>query len=209
MDRLNLTLEIQANSIGVRRVNVRSNLQIGTLVATIKDKFNLDGHYSLAIKGSRTALPAESALDQLGIPEGAQIQVVRIVESTGVMDAIAKGARQPYSKRFARVYLREQRTLSEYDLGWSPAIIGRRDVRNPSNNRLLAVDLEEMETLPSVSRHHAAITERGGSFYIESIQDRNPTLLDGVRMRTSERYALLPGTLVKVGNIALSFQVIG
>jgi hypothetical protein len=209
VDRVNLTLDIQANGIGVRRVNVRGSLQVATLVATIKDKFNLDGIYSLRMQGSRTALPVDSALDQLGVPEGASLQVVRIVESTGIMDAIARGVRQPFSKRFSRVYLREQRTLSEYDLRWHPAIIGRRDVRNPSNNRLLAVDLEDLETLPSVSRHHAAITEQGGSFYIETVQDRNPTLLDGVKMRTSERYALPPGTLIKVGNIALSFQVIG
>ena len=82
-------------------------------------------------------------------------------------------------------------------------------MRNPSNNRLLVVDLEDLETLPSVSRHHAAITEQGGSFYLETVQDRNPTLLDGVKMRTSERYPLSPGSLIKVGNIALSFQVIG
>ena len=209
MDRLNLTLDIQANSIGSRRVNVRGTLQVATLVATIKDKFNLDGSYSLLMRGSRTPLPVDSALDQLSVSEGAALQVVKIVESTGILDAITRGVRQPFSKRFSRVYLSEQRTLSEYDLRWYPAIMGRRDVRDPRNNRLLAVDLEELETLPSVSRHHAAITEKGGSFYIESIQDRNPTLLDGVKMRSSERYPLLPGALIKVGNIALSFQVIG
>lgn len=209
MDRLNLTLDIQTNGIGARRVNVRSSLQVATLVATIKDKFNLDGNYSLRIQGSRTSLPGDTALDAMGVPEGAALQVVRIVESTGILDAIARGVRQPFSKRFSRVYLREQRTLAEFDLRWQPAIIGRRDVRNPSNNRLLIADLEDMETLPSVSRHHTAITEQGGSFYIESVQDRNPTLLDGTKMRNSERYPLPPGTLIKVGNIALSFQVIG
>ncbi|HEY3291055.1 MAG TPA: FHA domain-containing protein [Anaerolineae bacterium] len=209
MDRLNLTLDIQANSLGARRVNVRSSLQVATLVATIKDKFNLDGNYNLRMQGTRTPLPLDTALDQIGVPEGSTLQVVRIVESTGVMDAIARGVRQPFSKRFTRVYLREQRTLAEFDLRWQPSIIGRRDVRNPSNNRLLIVDLEDLETLPSVSRHHAAITEQGGSFYIESIQDRNPTLLDGVKMRISERYPLQPGMLIKVGNITLSFQIIG
>ncbi len=209
MDRLNLTVDIQSNSIGPRRINVRSSLQVATLVLTIKDKFNLVGNYSLRLQGARNPLPDDGALDQLRVPEGAALQCVRIVESTGTLDAIVRGVRVPFSKRFSRVYLREQRTLTEFDLRWQPSIIGRRDVRNPSNNRLLAVDLEDMETLPSVSRHHAAITEQGGSFYIESIQDRNPTLLDGVRLRYSERYALLPGTLIKVGNITLSFQVIG
>ena len=209
MDRLNVTLDIQENSIGKRRVNVRSSLQVATLIATVKDKFNLDGNYALRIQGSQTPLPGDSGLDQLRVPEGSLLQCVRLIESTGTLDAIARGVRQPYGKRFTRVFLREQRTLAEFDLRWQPAIIGRRDVRNPVNNRLLSCDLEDMEDLPSVSRHHAAITEQGGSFYIESVQERNATLLDGVKLRFGERYPLPPGAAIKVGNLSLSFQLIG
>jgi FHA domain len=209
VDRLNITLDIQSANVGQRRVNVRSSLQVATLVATIKDKFNLDGNYALRIQGARTALPGDASLDQLHISEGGLLQCVRIIESTGTLDAIARGVRQPFSKRFTRVYLREQRSLAEFELRWQPAVIGRRDVRNPVNNRLLASDLEDMEDLPSVSRHHAAITEQGGSFYIESVQERNATLLEGVKLRFGERYPLPPGAAIKVGNISLSFQLIG
>ena len=209
MDRLNLKLDIQANGIGSKRVNVRSSLQVGTLVATIKDKFNLDGNYMLRVPGSHTGLPVEAALDQLGVLDGASLVCARIVESTGTVDAIARGVRQPFSKRFTRVYLREQRTLSEFDLRWQPAVIGRRDVNNPSNNRMLAADLEDMEEVPSVSRHHGAITEKDGSFYIEAVQERNPLLMDGVRLSYGEKYPLQPGAVLKLGNVSLSFQLIG
>ncbi len=209
MDRLNLKLDIQAPGVGSKRVNVRGSLQVATLVAAVKDKFNLDGNYMLRMPGARTALPNDAGLDQLGIPDGTALVCARVVESTGTLEMIARGVRQPFSKRFTRVYLIEQRTLSEFDLPWQPAVVGRRDVSNPSNNRLLAADLGDLEALPSVSRHHAAVTEKGGSFFVETIQERNPLLLDGVKLRFGEKYPLAPGALVKLGNISLSFQVIG
>ena len=82
-------------------------------------------------------------------------------------------------------------------------------MRNPSNNRLLSADLEDLEELPSVSRHHAAIIEKDGSFYIEPTQERNAVLMDGTRLRYGERHPLQPGAVIKVGNISLSFQIIG
>ncbi len=209
MDRLKINLDIQAEGIGSKQVNVRSNLQVASLLANIIDKFNLDGSFILRVPGSRTPLPDEAALDQLGVLDGTSLVCARVFESTGTLDAITRGVRVPFSKRFTRVYLREQRTLSEFELRWQPSIIGRRDVNNPSNNRLLAADLEDLEKLPSVSRHHAAITERDGSFFIEAVQERNPLLLDGVKLRYGEKYPLQPGAVAKLGNVSLSFQVIG
>ena len=78
------------------------------------------------------------------------------------MDAIRRGLRARLSKNFKRVYLQEDRALAEYDLAWQPAVIGRKDHRDPSKNKLLAVDLGDMEEAPSISRHHACITEAGG-----------------------------------------------
>jgi hypothetical protein len=47
MNRLNLTLDIKPNSIGQRAVNVRSSLTVANLIATIQDKFNIDGELML------------------------------------------------------------------------------------------------------------------------------------------------------------------
>jgi predicted component of type VI protein secretion system len=66
-----------------------------------------------------------------------------------------------------------------------------------------------MEEVPSVSRHHGAITEKDGSFYIEAVQERNPLLMDGVRLSYGEKYPLQPGAVLKLGNVSLSFQLIG
>jgi hypothetical protein len=208
MDRMTLTLDIQANDIGARRVNVRSSLLAANLIATIQDKFNLDGNFELRLPGGRQGLPLDSPLDQAGVTEGGTLTCVRVMETTGTLDAIARGVREPWSKNFQRVYLSEARTLNEYDLGWQPAVIGRKDHRNPANNRLLVVDLEEIEELPTVSRHHACVTETNGSFFVESVQARNPTYLDGQRLRAGVKYPLPPGAIIQAGRVWLTFHLI-
>ena len=104
--------------------------------------------------------------------------------------------------------MQEQRTLNEYDLAWQPAIIGRKDHRNPSNNKLLAVDLEDAEDLPTVSRHHACITLREGSFFIETIQARNPTFLDETRLKPGIKYPLAAGSVIQIGRLTLTLFII-
>ncbi len=209
MDRMNLTLHIKPNDIGAKRANVRSSLLVGNLITTLKDKFNLDGNFELRLKGKSEALRPDSALDQAGVTEGGELVCTRVIEASGTLDTIAQGVRAPFSKSYTRVFLQEQRTLGEYDLTWQPAILGRKDHRNPANNRLLAVDLEGVEELPTVSRHHACITEQGGAFYIESLQDRNPLYLDGEQVRAYVKHPLPAGTLIQVGRVWLTFQLIG
>ncbi len=209
MDRFNLTLNIAGSAIEKRHLNVRSSLPVASLIATIQDKFNLDGRYELRLDSeSRPALPLEKQLMEVGVREGATIVCVRIVEATGTEEAIRRGHRESFSKNFKRVYMVENRSLTEFELGWQPAILGRRDVRNPANNKLLAVDLEDMEELPTVSRHHAAITEKSGSFFIEDIQGRNPVYLDGQRLKQGIQYPLAAGATVQLGRVSLTFRLV-
>jgi hypothetical protein len=213
MERLNLTLEIQTQTgnIGAKRVNVRSSLMVANLIAAVKDKFNLDGNFELRVaeRGASRPLALESALDQAGVAEGGALVCARVAEATGTRDAIQRGEREAFSKTFKRVWLVENRTLTEYDLAWQPAIIGRKDHRNPTNNRLLAADLEDIEELPTVSRHHACLTEKGGQFFIEDIQGRNPVYLDGERLRPGAQYPLSAGDIIQAGRVWLTFNVIG
>ena len=208
MDRLSVTLDIQANNIGQKPVNLRSSLVVGNLIATIKDKFNLDGNYVLRLDNHRYELPEDLPLDQAGMHEGSLLVFAPVREETGTLDAIQRGVRHRISKGFKRVYLQETRFLSEFDLVWQPAVIGRRDTRNPSKNRLLAVDLDELEEDSTVSRHHACITEQGGSFFIESVNGRNPTFLNDTRLRMGVRYPLPPGARIQVGRMNLLLYTI-
>lgn len=208
-DRLALTLEIRPNSIGVKKVNVRGSLVVANFIAEIKDKFSLDGNLQLQLGDGGEILNPENPLELTGAGEGSLIVCTRIMESTGTLDAIQRGVREPFGDRFQRVYLSEDRTMTEYDLAWQPAIVGRKDHNDPSNNRLLAADLEEIEDLPTVSRHHACVTMEKGSFFVETIQARNPTYLDGGRLDQGVKYPLAAGSVIQVGRVSLTFHIIG
>lgn len=207
MDRLKLTLNILPNEIGVKEVDVRKSLVVGNLLAEIQDRFNLDGTLELKVEKGDLLAVSES-LEQLGVEDGAKLVCDRVVEDTGTADAIAGGVRESIEGQFKRVYLEEEHTLTEYDVTWQPAVVGRLDHRNPSNNRLLAVDLESIEDLPTVSRHHACITLKNGKFYVESLSPRNPSYLDGKMLNMMRRYPLAPGARLQVGNVFLTFKVI-
>lgn len=208
MDRLNLTVDIKPNKIGPKQINVRHSLMVGNLIAEIQDKFNLGGTLQLRPKGNTEVLPWDASLDQSDIEDGAVLYCEQVIEETGTLDRIELGVRDPIEGDFKRVYLVEKQTLLEFDLNWQPAVIGRRDHRNPSNNRLLAVDLEGVEDLPTVSRHHACITTAGGKFFIEQIQERNPTYLDGQKLPSNRKSALPAGAVIQVGRISLMFNIL-
>lgn len=208
MDRLNLKLDIQAGSIGVKKVNLRSSLLVDNLIASIKDKFNLDGEYELRLSSGRQPLPPSLELDRAGVTDGSMLVVTRIMASTGTLDAIRRGMRARLSKNFKRVYLTEERAMAEYDLAWQPAVIGRKDHHDPSKNKLLAVDLGDMEEATSISRHHACITEDGGSFFIESINEHNATYLGDSRLHFGVKYALPVGSRLGIGRVSLTFYTI-
>lgn len=208
MDRLKLTLDIQVNDIGPKQVNVRSSLVVANFIAGIQDKYNLDGTLELHLESVDEPLSLYAPLDQTGITDGSTLVCDRLMEETGTLDAIQRGVSEPFGEEFKRVYLHEQRTLTEYDLVWQPAIVGRKDHRNPFNNKLLAVDLESIEDLPTVSRHHACITLQEGTFFIETIQARNPTYLDETRLKPGIKYPLAAGSTIQVGRVSLTFNII-
>ncbi|MBM4423805.1 MAG: FHA domain-containing protein [Chloroflexi bacterium] len=208
MDRMTITIEILPNQIGPKRANVRSSLVVGNLLTSIKDKYNLDGNFVLLTKGDRKPLHVDAPLDQEGVADGSVLVCARVVEASGTLDAIKRGERVTLSKGFKQVYVLEERQLAQYDIRWQPAIIGRKDRRNPSNNKLLAVDLEDAEDPPTVSRHHACITEKDGAFFIESIADNNPTYLGDQRLKMGMKYPLPVGSRIRAGRVTLTFYII-
>src|SRR5512144_50079 len=111
MDRMTLTIDIQANDVGTKPVNLRSSLLVSSLITTIKDKFNLDGDFDLRLENSRQSLPAEAPLDQAGVTDGAVLICAPVAQDTGTLEAIERGVRVRLSKNFKRVFLQEERNL--------------------------------------------------------------------------------------------------
>lgn len=207
-ERLNLTLEIEPKKIGKKEVNLRSNLLVANLLAEIQDHFSLDGSLALLPKGAEEQLESNSRLDEAGIQDGDVLLCRKVQGETGTQDAIARGVREPLPDGYKRVFLEEERTRNEYELEWHPAIIGRWDHRDPSKNRLLAADLEGLEELPTVSRHHACITAEKGKFFLEQLAARNPTYLDGTKLHRNRKYPLEPGDTIQLGRITLMFNAL-
>jgi hypothetical protein len=208
MDRINLTIDIQDNKIGRKQVNLRSSLIVANLITTIKDKFSLDGEFQIRLANSFKPLAIQSELVETGVLDGSVLIFERVAQSSGVSDVIERGRRENLSKRFKRVYLQDERTLGEYDLAWQPSVIGRRNRRDPAKNRLLAVDLDEVEDSQTVSRHHACITEKDGSFFIEGMNPNNPTFLNGRQLTPGKSYALTAGSRIQVGRLIFNFHII-
>ncbi len=207
-DRLNLIVDVRSNEVGPRNANVRANLPVRMLIDNIKDKFNLDGSYALLLREGGSALAEEQTLAAAGVSQGARLLCVYVEANTGTAALLRAAQRLPFTRKYRRVYFQDQRALTEYELGWQPAILGRRDQRNPAANRLLGVDLDSAEALPTVSRQHAALTESTGTFYIETIHARNPVYVNEKRVPPGYRQALANGSLVRLGQVRLVFRVI-
>lgn len=210
MYRMNLTLHFQLADaeIAPRPINVRRSLVVANLIEIVKNKLNLVGNYELRLMDFPQALDSRRRLDELGVLDGNELVYTAVHEVSNTLELIARGARIPLERSFKRVYLVEQRMLREYELQWQPAVIGRRNRQNPNNNRLLAVDLDGTEDPPTVSRHHACITERGGSFFVESIHEQNPTYLDDMRLQSGVQALLRAGSTIQVGKVRLQFNLI-
>lgn len=207
MNRVEISLDLRTINRLVRKVNVRGNLPVGSLISAIKDKYSLDDQYELHLPGVKEALLLDQTLDVAGVRGGMTLECVQLREPSQTPALIEKGTKMRFSQTYARVFFLEQSTLSEFELTWWPAIIGRRDRSDPVRNKLLAVDLEPLEKTSSVSRHHACVTEDSGSFFIEALADKNPVYLEGKRLQLGSRYALPTGMTIQVGQLKLNFNV--
>ena len=58
-----MTIDVQANDIGAKRADLRSSLLVGNLIATIRDKFNLDGEFQIRLEDSRQPLTPQAELE--------------------------------------------------------------------------------------------------------------------------------------------------
>ncbi|MGQ9849232.1 MAG: FHA domain-containing protein [Aggregatilineaceae bacterium] len=212
MDRIILTITSELFDEADRRqeVSVRANLTVRALIEEIRREFNLlDAGYRLTLAGQREALPLDRTMEQLGLQTGAELVFERDRHRLD-QRVIARGGQyfeavsQP-----GRARLREAASGQTFSIEWQPAIIGRPDAANPATAQALAVDVSALAEGRTVSRRHAQITERGGTYYLEALNERNPTLLNGQALAFGERRALSPGDRIRVGLVDLVFEVPG
>lgn len=208
MARTNLAIQFRIDQLkGEKRINIRSNITAGDLITAIQKQFSLDGLYELKL-GGRLLDPA-LPLDEQGVADQVRLLFSATeMKRSDTADLIAMGERHDFSVSKQRVFLSDDREGTEYDISWQPAVLGRRDPRDPWRNRLLAVDLEEAGDAMSVSRHHACITEAAGEFYVEGLSDRNPSYVNDAPLRFGVKTLLHAGDRILMGRISLTFYVV-
>jgi CRP-like cAMP-binding protein len=87
----------------------------------------------------------------------------------------------------------------------SETTMGRKD---PVTGIYPDVDLTPIDSQRSVSRRHAKIYRRGAKFFLaEEIGTMNATFLNGARLDTGVPGELKPGDEVRLGVVALRFEV--
>ena len=96
-------------------------------------------------------------------------------------------------------------TAKKYDLaGDQVSIIGRFD---PVTELAPEIDLEEIDTKRSLSRRHARIFERDGSFFVrEEIGTANGTFVRGERLGRGTDRQIEDGDLLRLGLVELVFR---
>ena len=208
MARTNLAIQFRIDQLkGEKRINIRSNITAGDLITAIQKQFSLDGLYELKL-GGRLLDPA-LPLDEQGVADQVRLLFSATeMKRSDTADLIAMGERHDFSVSKQRVFLSDDREGTEYDISWQPAVLGRRDPRDPWRNRLLAVDLEEAGDAMSVSRQHACITEAAGQFYVEGLSDRNPTYVNDAPLRFGVKTVLHAGDRILMGRISLTFYIV-
>jgi hypothetical protein len=208
MERITVTVTSDLFDEANQEASLRTNISVRTLIGEIQKEFALpDAIYSVRQQGVAKPLDLDKTLDQLGIKSGAQLIFSR--ERRSQVRAASDG-RDPNKRPLSglrHASLRLEPGGQSFDIEWQPAIIGRPDANNPASAAALAVDLGNHPESRSVSRQHAAITERHGNYLIESLQAANLVRLNDEEIELGERRRLNHGDKLTVGKVMLSFHI--
>jgi hypothetical protein len=209
MDRVILTIHL--NETEKKRVNARRNVPVQALIDEIRSWFDYPGgEYLLFRMGREEPMDCSMTLAQHGLEDGDELHFMEgsPEQMSHSQASIERGVQEPIHAS-DEAYLQEERRGQVFEIRWQPAIIGRLYQMNPSKNKLLAVDLSGIEGSDFVSRHHACVTERGGQYFIESLNPRNPTYVNDQRLEHNQGHILQPGDRIRVGKIVLVFNLRG
>lgn len=207
MERIILTVESELFDEVNQETSIRKNVTIRNLMAEIQREFSLpEGNYLLQVKGAKHSLELDKTLEQLGIQTGAELVFARDRRNAARVMALG-GSTHTLITSGRQAYLVEEESGKVFEIEWQPAIIGRPDANNPISGQTLAVNLSGFEEARTVSRQHASITERNGVYFIESMAERNPALLNGDTIHIGERRSLHVDDKILIGKIALTFKL--
>lgn len=213
-DYLEVTIDVFGEAD--QQAAVRKTLVVRELIEEILREFSdLDRRapdaYALYLEGSSKALDRDKTLpDQQVVPNSNLVfgwASDLALSWTPPAAAVLQPGRQTLSG-LSRATLQDEKSRKIFPIQWQPAIIGRPDV-DPTHNELLLFNAERLANGRRVSRRHAQITEQEGQYFIESLNERNPTYLNNSKEPISGRTLLQSGDLIRLGEstISLLFDV--
>lgn len=162
-----------------QRAKVRPDMFVNDLIKEIQREFDIKegDEYLLYRTGEAQPLDPKRTLREQVVQDGDQLKFTRPT----LLQRKPINAQQKAHLRF------EEKTTVTYDIQWQPALIGRPN-SNATHTSLLAVNLEWLgKRSKRVSRRHAQIVERDGTYFIESLAPNNPTFVN--------KRVLVPGEL--------------
>ena len=83
-------------------------------------------------------------------------------------------------------------------------VVGRKD---PSLGLLPDVDLQTVAQGKTISRRHAYLRNRQGTFTIEDLKSLHQTQLNGITLTPHQEYDLADGDLLHLGSIEVRFEI--
>ena len=179
--------------VEVQRAKVKGNLSANELIQEILNEFgdeteNRPENYLLFRGENQKPLAGKQELVLQGVREG----------DTLVFTSLSEAQRQNLGQSFS-AYLQMRGTSDKFEIAWQPAIIGRPDPINKSQNDLLAVNLDGFPNSLRVSRQHAQIKVKKGKYLLQALADRNPTYLNGKQLEINKSYPLQTQDVIRVG----------
>ena len=179
--------------VDVQRAKVKNTLSANELIQEILNEFgdeteNRPENYLIFRGDNQKPLAGKQALALQGVREG----------DTLIFTSLSEAQRQNLGHSFS-AYLLLAGTNERFDIAWQPAIIGRPDPVNKSQNDLLAVNLDGFKNSLRVSRQHAQIKVKKGKYLLQSLAERNPTYLNGEQLEINRYYPLQPQDVIRIG----------
>ena len=184
-----------------QRARLRQTLTVSALIEEIFKEFDdiaadAPGKYALYLRGNDRPLTPTSTLTQLDIQPQDEL----------IFNYVKQANRQmldPHNYAF----LQDESSNRLYEIQWQPAIIGR-PTNEAEHNIMLAVNLQLHPQGQTVSRRHAQIIFRQGSFYIETLAVNNPLLVNGKNVPVNSRMEIKNGDRITFGrsNLAMIFN---
>ena len=155
--------------------------------------------YVLKLEDSREPIRPESSLRSAGVVHGDTLQLLikALPKELSESDAGVKFAGPGFVSTDGAVF----------PFRANNALVGRVDRASGIAESVLGVDLSTLdeEGSPSVSRRHAQVLLRKGSYLVHDLKSTNGTRVNGKELEGGQRVALHHGDKVQFGDVELIF----